>query len=322
MDLVDDILDIPSKSLNNGKLVVFDCYEHQRFVKESSSKNVYHGQFQQLRVDPDLCYAIMSSQWEVRKRVAVKRRQILNVDDIDAELVESNFLLQLTDHPNILKYYFTYKDDSSSIPAFLFIVTELCTGTLEDLIEGTYQEEHPSSRIGDDKRHILLQITRAVVYLHEKRIVHRDIKPDNIFITEEYGSHVRPRMKLADFDISCRFDKPNYTSGTRGWMAPEFYSSKNCDAKGDTFALGLVFGYTLCGGRHPFDQADVHPSVKASRRQMNIKIGKITLTNETMEEQYRGDDALQLMKSMLNENPEDRMASQDILRHPFFLLIH
>lgn len=90
-----DLAEIPRLSLSDGKLEVFDLNGHQQFVNESSSRKVYHGHF------------------EVHKRVAVKRHQVSSFDDTDDQLVESNLLLQLAGHPNILKYYCTYKNQPS-----------------------------------------------------------------------------------------------------------------------------------------------------------------------------------------------------------------
>ena len=108
-----------------------------------------------------------------------------------------------------------------------FIVTEICYGTLEDLVKGKYS----GPTIGDD-REILHQVTRGVEYLHERSIVHRDIKPINIFISQSYGDSIKPQMKIADFGYSRslraaserrkKFNKsPSNPAGTMGWMAPE-----------------------------------------------------------------------------------------------------
>jgi len=91
---------IPSQSLSDGKLMVFDQNGYQQFVGEESSREVYHGHF------------------EVHKCVAVKRLQLADFDETDDELFESKILLQLAGHPNILKYYCTYNDQASS-PKFL-----------------------------------------------------------------------------------------------------------------------------------------------------------------------------------------------------------
>lgn len=94
------LVGIPSQSLSDGKLMVFDLNGHQQFVREESSREVYHGHF------------------EVHKCVAVKRLQLAGFKDKDGRLFESNLLLQLAGHPNILKYYCTYIDQASS-PKFL-----------------------------------------------------------------------------------------------------------------------------------------------------------------------------------------------------------
>lgn len=126
------------------------------------------------------------------------------------------------------------------------------------------EEKYQGPKVGSSIE-VLVQITRALAYLHEKGIAHRDLKPANIFITDSYGKFAPPRMKVADFGLSSiqkmnQRDFPHYVAnpcGTDGWMAPELSNSdddqQECDLfKADIFALGLIFAYTLSGGKHPF----------------------------------------------------------------------
>ena len=76
------------------------------------------------------------------------------------------------------------------------MATELCDGTLEDYIKGKYK----GSKFKNE-REILLEITGGLAHLHELKIVHRDIKPNNILISESPSKN-EPQIKLADFGIS------------------------------------------------------------------------------------------------------------------------
>lgn len=130
-----------------------------------------------------------------------------------------------------------------------FVVTELCSGNLQEWIKGTYKG--PIILLND--KMMLYQVTDGLAYLHQCKIVHRDIKPQNILI-----SRTGEQMKLADFGISRALktnDKIDFTNtnvtnphGTKGWVAPELYHNKRYDFKADIFPLGCVFAYTLSGG--------------------------------------------------------------------------
>jgi len=146
-------------------------------------------------------------------------------------------------------------------------------------------------------------------------------------------------MKLADFGISCRLiadhevndetgfvnDKSN-PRGTMGWMAPEFSTSEQCDAKVDTFALGLVFGYTLSiEGRHPFDNVKIGDPFEdrcynsQETRQYNINNTNMTLTNNNLKINYReGCIVFKLIESMVEWSPGNRPTLNNILKNNAF----
>jgi serine/threonine-protein kinase/endoribonuclease IRE1 len=165
------------------------------------------------------------------------------------------------------------------------------------------------------KLEILKQITQGLEYLHSNNVVHRDIKPQNILISFPNGS-VPPLMKLTDFGISRvhREGRSDLTktgsSGTLGWIAPEFYDPvfDKYTSQADIFPLGCIFCYVLSDGNHPFgDEKDL--------RQGNIKSGKCNLPTEKLQ---KFDHALELIKAMLDPLPEKRPTAAEILKHPFF----
>jgi len=192
---------------------------------------------------------------------------------------------------------------------------ELCAGTLQDYVEGLYQ----GLTIGDD-RDILYQVTQGLAYLHRLDIIHLDIKPSNILIFVPEDAGMKPQMKLGDFGLPklTMLTNSKYITnpkGTNGWMAPELYQSQHWDSKVDIFPLGCIFGYTLTdGGKHPFGDDD------PLRRQIRIIDQQpILLTSEDLKKPYSYDDvAFELIRSMVQRNPEDRPTADEVLNHPFF----
>jgi serine/threonine-protein kinase len=104
--------------------------------------------------------------------------------------------------------------------------------------------------------HIVGQAARALAEAHEHRIVHRDIKPDNIFLTALGGEH--DFVKVIDFGIA-KVNRPDGTKTNTGWVlgtpeyiSPEVATGECADARSDVYALGAVLHFLLCG-RPPFE---------------------------------------------------------------------
>lgn len=194
-----------------------------------------------------------------------------------------------------------------------------------DWINGTYK-----GPIADDgEKGILYQVTKGLEYLHDSKpiVIHKDIKPNNILIFVPSDAGSRPQMKLADFGISrilaegndtgiCTNSNVEKPSGTEGYMARELYFKvPKYDFKVDIFALGCVFGCTLSvGGKHPFGDDYCDQVVRIKKEPIDQPYMSLKL--EELKEPYRC--AFELIKSMVDENPNKRPTTKDILNHAFF----
>src|SRR5215831_7141217 len=93
------------------------------------------------------------------------------------------------------------------------------------------------------------EVADALDYAHAQGVIHRDIKPGNILVTQD------GRAKIADFGIAklnlAHFTLPGKVLGTPAYMAPEQLSGEGCDGRSDVFSLGVIL-YAMVTGHSPF----------------------------------------------------------------------
>ena len=112
--------------------------------------------------------------------------------------------------------------------------------------------------IGDEMLIVLSQVARALAYVHDAGLVHRDVKPENILISRRDGE---PWARVADFGLlweagARALTNPGQTLGTPAYLAPELFTDRPYGPPVDIYALGVT-AYELVGGRRPF--AAVNP---------------------------------------------------------------
>jgi serine/threonine-protein kinase/endoribonuclease IRE1 len=159
------------------------------------------------------------------RAVAVKR---LLRDFVTLASREVGILQDSDDHPNVIRYY--YQEAHGN---FLYIALELCPASLADVVERP--DVHRELAAAFDPKRALLQIAAGLRHLHALKIVHRDIKPQNILISAAAkgvrGRHGGHRMLISDFGLCRRLEVDqtsflptmhgNAAAGTVGWRAPE-----------------------------------------------------------------------------------------------------
>uniref|UniRef100_A0A8D3ASZ7 non-specific serine/threonine protein kinase n=1 Tax=Scophthalmus maximus TaxID=52904 RepID=A0A8D3ASZ7_SCOMX len=184
------------------------------------------------------------------------------INDVDEEIeAEYNILRSLSNHPNVVKFYgMFYKSDDLS-GGQLWLVLELCNGgSVTELIKGLLMR---GQRLQEPViSYILYSALLGLQHLHNNRIIHRDVKGNNILLTTEGG------VKLVDFGVSAQLTsarlRRNTSVGTPFWMAPEVIACEqqydySYDARCDVWSLGIT-AIELADGDPPL--AELHP-VKA-----------------------------------------------------------
>lgn len=160
------------------------------------------------------------------RAVAVKR---LLQDFVTLASREVSILQQSDDHPNVIRYY--YQEAHAN---FLYIALELCPASLADIIENPDREQWRDISIVFEPKKALKEITSGLRHLHALKLVHRDIKPQNILVSGAKpgpGGKTMYRMLISDFGLCKKLDVDqtsflptahgSMAAGTVGWRAPE-----------------------------------------------------------------------------------------------------
>ncbi|XP_050314205.1 serine/threonine-protein kinase nekl-2-like [Anthonomus grandis grandis] len=177
-----------------------------------------------------------------KQKLVVKEIPIdLVSDDIKRAKNEATILKTLN-HPNVIKYLDSYIKNFS----FYIVMEYACHGNLQHYIMKRKADHNylEAQAVMD----FFCQILMGLNHIHDKGIVHRDLKSENIFITG-INSNV---LKIGDFGISKEMKNGNGDNicantviGTCNYMAPEIFDGKPYDNKTDIWALGCIL-YQLC----------------------------------------------------------------------------
>jgi serine/threonine-protein kinase len=180
------------------------------------------------------------------KTVAVKvlREELFEDENNRKRFKQEAAIVDQLDHPNIVKVY-----ERGQSRQTMFIAMELLEGkTLSKKIE-----EEGKIDISEGL-HIMIQITDAMVKIHSKGIVHRDMKPENIMLIRKDND---PNfVKALDFGLArmqhqTRLTETGMVIGTINYIAPEQITGSESSGAADIYSMGVVF-YEMLTGEKPF----------------------------------------------------------------------
>ncbi|XP_066900076.1 serine/threonine-protein kinase Nek4 isoform X4 [Kogia breviceps] len=231
------------------------------------------------------------------RQYVIKKLNLQNASsrELRAAEQEAQLLSQLK-HPNIV----TYKESWEGGDGLLYIVMGFCEGG--DLYRKLKEQK---GRLLSESQVVewFVQIAMALQYLHEKHILHRDLKTQNVFLTR---TNI---IKVGDLGIARvlenHCDMASTLIGTPYYMSPELFSNKPYNYKSDVWALGCCV-YEMATLKHAFNAKDMNSLV------YRIIEGKLP----PMPKDYSPELA-EIIRTMLSKRPEERPSVRSILRQPY-----
>ena len=178
------------------------------------------------------------------KEYVLKQIPLIGLTKTEMNYIENESkLLSKLNSKYIVKYIESFNEDNK-----LNIVMEYCNeGDLgKFLLEQKKKVNHLSEEL---IWKIFLQISIGVAYLHSKKILHRDLKSFNIFLTDNL------KVKIGDLGIAKKLEKGKFATtfiGTPYYLSPEICNNKEYNNKSDVWAVGCLL-FELCTFNHPFE---------------------------------------------------------------------
>ncbi|KAG5188417.1 kinase-like domain-containing protein [Tribonema minus] len=200
-------------------------------------------------------------------------------------------ILRTLNHENIILMFDAFETDRD-----FCVVTEFAQGELFQILQDDHSLPEPQVQ------NIAKQLVKALNYLHSHRVIHRDMKPQNILI----GAH--GRVKLCDFGFARAMSSNTVVltsiKGTPLYMAPELVKEQPYDHTVDLWSLGVIL-YELFVGKPPFYTTSIYALI-------NLIVRDAVKYPPSMSAHFRA-----FLQGVLRKDPRRRLAWPELLHHPF-----
>ncbi len=292
MDAIEDI-----ESINNDIEVIEEpvifINNESDFIPNCTNKQINDGEFI-YKIQNKLGFGQFGNVYNcttpLGRHIAIKiidKSRLKLSDDLDNiqnEIIIHNNLK----HKNILNFEKVYQSWSQ-----IFILLELCKNDISRIYKTDICTELFS-------KFIISSVVEALMYIHEKLIVHRDIKLENIFIDENNN------VKLGDFGLAKQLIEPDELLfsqvGTLEYFSPEMINNTGYSLNTDIWSLGVLF-YELLFKITPFEAEGIR-AIYRKITQCKYKIPKLPLIDN---------NSLNIIKGALTVNREERITLSNIL---------
>ncbi|RMZ82657.1 hypothetical protein DV738_g1634, partial [Chaetothyriales sp. CBS 135597] len=281
-------------------------------VVRSVKKGVKDFNFGQTLGEGSYSTVLAAQDRQTHKDYAVKvldKCHIIKEKKVKYVNIERDTLNRLTDHPGVVRLYYTFQDERS-----LYFVLDLCSGgELLGVLKrmGTFDEECT--------QFYGAQILDTIEYMHRRGVIHRDLKPENVLLDD--NKHI----KITDFgtakllgqikdatgrtgfeqDSSSTANRASSFVGTAEYVSPELLTDKNACKASDLWAFGCII-YQLLAGRPPFKAANEY-----------LTFQKIVGLDYDFPRGFP-DVARDLVERLLVLDPQRRLTIEHIKNHAFF----
>eukprot|EP00271_Cylindrocystis_brebissonii_P021446 TRINITY_DN7625_c0_g1_i1.p1 TRINITY_DN7625_c0_g1~~TRINITY_DN7625_c0_g1_i1.p1 ORF type:complete len:716 (+),score=115.34 TRINITY_DN7625_c0_g1_i1:723-2870(+) len=227
-------------------------------------------------------------------------KDALKADDLAGLREEIEAMRRVGGHPNVVELHGLFEE-----PKAVHLVMDLCTGG--DLFDYLEERRKPEAEIA----FIYCQAAEALRHCHSLRVVHRDVKPENLMVAKKVKDaegKMRPLIKLIDFGHSVRLKEGEAAIGPAGspmYVAPEVIKEIPYGTAADMWSLGVAL-FTSLSGQMPFKVSSNTPQTTVHEpRYVSKTWATISLEAES------------LVRSLLKVNPELRPTAAEVLQHPW-----
>ncbi|XP_069479766.1 wee1-like protein kinase [Ambystoma mexicanum] len=285
-------------------------------ITESNMKSRYTTEFHELE---KIGSGEFGSVFKCVKRLdgciyAIKRSKKPLAGSVDEQnaLREVYAHAVLGQHPHVVRYYSAWAEDDH-----MLIQNEYCNGgSLADAISENSRNMKYFTE--SELKDLLLQVASGLKYIHSMSLVHMDIKPSNIFISrtsipnsameevdDDYCSSGKVMFKIGDLGHVTRISSPQVEEGDSRFLANEVLQEDFTHLpKADIFALALTVVCASGSDQLPANGDQWH----------EIRHGRLPKIPQVLTQ-----DLLDLLKSMINPDPEKRPSAVALIRHPALL---
>ncbi|CAJ1056655.1 death-associated protein kinase 2 isoform X2 [Xyrichtys novacula] len=229
----------------------------------------------------------------IKKRQSRASRRGVKREEIEREVN----ILQQIQHPNIVALHDVFENRTDVV-----LILELVSGG--ELFDFLAQKESLSE---EEATQFIKQILDGVQYLHSKRIIHFDLKPENIMLLDR--NVALPRIKLIDFGLAHKIEAGEDFKnifGTPEFVAPEIVNYEPLGLEADMWSIGVIT-YILLSGASPF--------LGDSKQET---LGNISAMNYQFDEELfckTSELAKSFIRQLLEKDKRKRMTIQDALGH-------
>lgn len=221
-------------------------------------------------------------------------KQLLTKQHQKEKMTQEIAIHRAVHHQHIVEFYSFFEDDQN-----VYIILELCRR--RSLME---MHKRRKAITEPETRYFMRQIVLACQYLHDNKIIHRDLKLGNLFLNDDM------ELKIGDFGLATKVDfegeRKKTLCGTPNYIAPEVLNKKGHSYEVDVWSLGCIL-YTLLIGKPPFETSCLKDTyAKIKKNEYSIPPNKVSI------------QAKNLINHLLQADPALRPTMGQILQDEFF----